>query len=84
MLAVVGMLRRYYEFSVIRPPSASSTITTTMEADDNGSEESASVATPVEPLDDMAPLQQALEDNATEKTKPRHAIVRLWNKEDVE
>lgn len=55
-----------------------------MEADDNGSEESASVATPVEPLDDMAPLQQALEDNATEKTKPRHAIVRLWNKEDVE
>ena len=56
----------------------------TMEVHDNGSGEPASVATSVEPLDDMAPLQQALEENTTEKRKPRPAIVRLWNKEDVE
>lgn len=55
-----------------------------MGANVNHLKERAIVTTPIEPLDNMAPLKRPLEDYGVEKMKPRPAIVRCWNKTDVE
>lgn len=54
-----------------------------MEAKDNDPAERACM-TSTEPLNDMILLEQALKDDCTRVVKTRPAIIRYWNKKDVE